>query len=84
MIETLGGIEFSPIQLAKFADLKSLFSIVPNRDLKCEAFDRVSCKDYGEHSGEGRESSRLTDEISQLPFCLDGVSGATLSIGFIR
>ena len=84
MIETLGGIEFAPRQLARFADLKSLFSIVPNRDLKREAFERARGKGYGEHSSEDRKLSRLTDAISQIPFCLDGVEARSVFSSYWR
>ena len=42
MIENLANIQFDPLGLAKHADLKALFSIIPDRDLKEEALGRTS------------------------------------------
>ena len=39
-------IQFDPLKLAKYANLEALFSIVPDRDLKKEAFEQAKIKDY--------------------------------------
>jgi hypothetical protein len=70
MIENLGSVQFDPVKLAKHANLEALFSIVPNRDLKKEAFERAKNKDYSSLSKRERETQRNSDAIAALPFCL--------------
>jgi hypothetical protein len=72
MIENLASIHFDPLGLAKHADLKMLFSIVPDRDLKQEAIVRTNRKDYGGLPKRDREVARMADAIATLPFCLGG------------
>jgi hypothetical protein len=72
MIENLASIHFDPLGLAKHADLKMLFSIVPDRDLKQEAILRTNSKNYGGLPKRGGEVARMADAIATLPFCLGG------------
>jgi hypothetical protein len=72
MIETLASIRFDPVRLAKHADLKALFSIIPDRDLKEELLERTKSKDYSVLSKNDREIKRMSDAIAELPFCLGG------------
>jgi hypothetical protein len=72
MVENLAGIRFDPVALAKHADLKALFSIVPNRDLKEESLERTKNKDNSAVMKADREIKRISDAIAALPFCLGG------------
>ena len=72
MVENLGSIPFNSHSLARHADLKSLFSIIPDRDLRAEALDQTKNMDYAENSKSDRELARLSDAISALPHCLGG------------
>jgi hypothetical protein len=72
MVENLGGIAFDPARLAKYADLKLLFSVVPNRDLKKEALDRAKGEDYSGLPKKERELQSVSDAIASLPFCFGG------------
>jgi len=72
MIETLGSIPFKAHSLARNADLKLLFSIIPDRDLRVEALDRTKDRNYAEISKDSREVERLSDAIEALPYCLGG------------
>jgi hypothetical protein len=72
MIENLASIQFDPVGLAKHADLKTLFSIIPDRDLKKEALGRTNGKAYGAPLKRDGEIARMADAIAALPFCLGG------------
>jgi len=72
MIENLGGIAFDPAKLAKHADLKSLFSILPNRDLKQEALHWIRGKDFSNFPKKEREFHRVSAAIASIPYCLGG------------
>ena len=72
MVENLGSISFNSHSLARHADLKSLFSIIPDRDLRAEALDQTKNMDYAENSKSDRELARLSDAIAALPHCLGG------------
>jgi hypothetical protein len=72
MIENLGSIPFKAQSLARHADLESLFSIIPDRDLRAEALDQTKNLDYAENSKGNRELARLSDAIAALPHCLGG------------
>ena len=72
MIESLGSIPFDSHSLAQHADLKLLFSIIPDRDLKAEALDQTKSRDYSESSKGNRELARLSDAVAALPHCVGG------------
>ncbi len=73
MIENLASIQFDPVGLAKHADLKMLFSIIPNRDLKEEALERTKSKGHHVLPNRDGEIVRLADAIVEIPFCLGGL-----------
>jgi hypothetical protein len=72
MIENLGSIPFKAQSLARHADLKLLFSIIPDRDLRVEALNQTKNRAYSETLKGTREIERLSDAISALPYCLGG------------
>jgi len=72
MIENLGSIPFKSQALARHADLKSLFSIIPDRNLRAEALDQAKNRDNVERSKGNRELVRLSDAIAAIPYCLGG------------
>jgi hypothetical protein len=72
MIENLGSIPFKAQSLARHADLKLLFSIIPDRDLRADALDQTRNRDYAEYPKGNREVERLSDAIAALPYCLGG------------
>jgi hypothetical protein len=72
MIENLGSIPFKSHSLARHADLKLLFSIIPDRDLKAEALEQTKNLDYRDNSKCNRELERLSDAIAAIPHCLGG------------
>jgi len=72
MIEDLGSIPFKSQSLARHADLKLLFSIIPDRDLRAEALDQIKSQDYSKTSKGTLELARLADAIAAIPDCLGG------------
>jgi hypothetical protein len=72
MIENLASIQFNPVGLAKHADLKALFSIIPGRDLKQEAMERTNGEDNSLPLKRDKEFARMADAIAALPICLGG------------
>jgi hypothetical protein len=72
MIENLAGIRFDPVGLAKHADLRALFSIIPDRDLKQESLEQTKIKDYNMLPKPDRETERISDALAALPSCLGG------------
>jgi hypothetical protein len=72
MIENLGSIPFDLYKLAKHADPKSLFAIVPGRDLKKEALGiSIGMNDNG-YSYQDRSQQIACEAIAALPYCLGG------------
>jgi hypothetical protein len=78
MVENLGGIPFDPFKLAKYADLKTLFTIVPDRDLKKEAMTVAINTDDDRYSYQDRNQQITCEAIAALPYCLGGKE--TLSV----
>jgi len=72
MIENLGGIAFDPSRLAKHADLKSLYSIIPERDLKEEAFTFSDDCINNVYKYDNKQHQRDSEMIAALPFCIGG------------
>ena len=70
MIEDLASIHFNPVGLAKHADFKALFSIIPARNLKKEALERTNGKDYSALPKRDGEIARMADAIAILPIYL--------------
>jgi hypothetical protein len=78
MIENLATIQFDPVKLAKYANVEALFSIVPNRDLKGESFEKTKNRDYSIFPKRKREIQRISDAIAALPFCLGNRESLTV------
>jgi hypothetical protein len=72
MIENLGSIPFDPYKLAIHVDLKSLFSIVPGRDLQKEALGISIGIDDNNYSYQDRNQQIACEAIAALPYCLGG------------
>ena len=73
LIEDLGNLNFNAESLAKFADKKEIFSIIPNLDLAQECKDKLRGKDYSEITDKAEKALQKTaDEIGMIPHCLGG------------
>ena len=74
-IESLGDIIFNPDKLASNVDLKSLFSIIPDRNLKQEAIKTFSVETHNRISGykkEEREQIINAEVIKKIPDVIGG------------
>ena len=73
LIEDLGNLNFNAEVLAKIADKKEIFSIIPERDLAQECKNSLRGKDYSEITDKAKRNlQKATDEISMIPRCLGG------------
>ena len=72
MVENLGGIAFDPNKLARHLEPKTIFTIVPKRDLREEARKMTGAIDYSGIPKKEREHRQLSDSIAALPNCLGG------------
>jgi len=74
-IEQLGDIEFNAGKLVRHADLKALFSIVPDKDLKKIATENFS-EDFKDRitqvDKEKRENERNIKRITSIPDLIGG------------
>jgi hypothetical protein len=72
MIENLGRVPSDPSRLATHCDLKILFSIVPGRDLKKEAFAFSGNNISGGVSDKDRQHQQYCEAVAAIPYCLGG------------
>jgi len=74
-IEKLGAISFTPEKLVSHVDLKSLFDIIPDKDLKklgTDKFSEIFKDSLSKFDKEERERQRNIKIIAEIPNLIGG------------